>query len=177
MPPQTVNAGYNPQSNEIIFPAGILQPPLFDLGADDALNYGGMGDIIGHELTHGFDDQGSQFDAKGNLADWWTGADKQAFKERGRCIIDQFSGFEVEKGLTLKGELVVGESIADLGGLNIAYAAFQKSMQGKPRPPSVGGYTPEQRFFLAYAHNWATNLRPEYARPGRPNHQAATVAR
>ena len=164
IPPQTVNAGYNPQSNEIIFPAGILQPPLFDLGADDALNYGGMGAIIGHELTHGFDDQGSQFDAKGNLANWWTDADKQAFKERARCIIDQFSGFEVEKGLNLKGELVVGESIADLGGLNIAYAAFQKSMQGKPRPPNVGGYTPEQRFFLAYAHNWATNMRPEYAR-------------
>jgi putative endopeptidase len=162
--PQTVNAGYNPQSNEIIFPAGILQPPLFDLGADDALNYGGMGAIIGHELTHGFDDQGSQFDAKGNLANWWTDADKKAFKERGQCIIDQFSGFEVEKGLNLKGELVVGESIADLGGLTIAYAAFQKSMQGKPRPPSVGGFTPEQRFFLAYAHNWATNMRPEYAR-------------
>ena len=164
IPPQTVNAGYNPQSNEIIFPAGILQPPLFDLGADDALNYGGMGAIIGHELTHGFDDQGSQFDAKGNLANWWTEADKKTFKERAQCIIDQFSGFEVEKGLNLKGELVAGESIADLGGLNIAYAAFQKSMQGKPRPPNVGGYTPEQRFFLAYAHNWATNMRPEYAR-------------
>jgi putative endopeptidase len=164
IPPQTVNAGYNPQSNEIIFPAGILQPPLFDLTADDALNYGGMGAIIGHELTHGFDDQGSQFDAKGNLANWWTDADKKTFKERAQCIIDQFSGFEVEKGLNLKGELVAGESIADLGGLNIAYAAFQKSMQGKPRPPSVGGYTPEQRFFLAYAHNWATNMRPEYAR-------------
>lgn len=164
VPPQTVNAGYNPQSNEIIFPAGILQPPLFDLGADDALNYGGMGAIIGHELTHGFDDQGSQFDAKGNLANWWTDADQKAFKERGQCVINQFSSFEVEKGLNLKGELVVGESIADLGGLTIAYAAFQKSLEGKPRSPSVDGFTPEQRFFLAYAHNWATNMRPEYAR-------------
>jgi predicted metalloendopeptidase len=163
-PPQTVNAGYNPQFNEIIFPAGILQPPLFDLTADDALNYGGMGAIIGHEMTHGFDDEGRQFDAKGNLFDWWTEADMKAFKERAQCIIDQFSGFEVEKGLNQKGELVVGESIADLGGLTIAFAAFQKSMEGKPRPPNVDGFTPEQRFFLAYAHNWATNMRPEYAR-------------
>ncbi|MCM3872716.1 MAG: M13 family metallopeptidase [Pyrinomonadaceae bacterium] len=164
IPPQTVNAGYDPQNNEIIFPAGILQPPLFDPTADDASNYGGMGAIIGHELTHGFDDQGSQFDAKGNLANWWTDADLKAFKERAQCIINQFSGFEVEKGLNLKGELVVGESIADLGGLNIAYAALQKSMEGKPRPPNIDGFTPEQRFFLAYAHNWATNMRPEYAR-------------
>ena len=164
IPPQTVNAGYDPQNNEIIFPAGILQPPLFDPTADDALNYGGMGAIIGHELTHGFDDQGRQFDSKGNLANWWADADMKAFKERAQCIIDQFSGFEVEKGLNLKGELVVGESIADLGGLNISYAAFQKSMEGKPRPPDVDGFTPEQRFFLAYAHNWATKIRPEYAR-------------
>lgn len=164
IPPQTVNAGYNPQINEIIFPAGILQPPLFDLTADDALNYGGMGAIIGHEMTHGFDDQGRQFDAQGNLANWWTDTDLKAFKERAQCIIAQFSGFEVEPGLNQKGELVVGESIADLGGLTIAYAAFQKSMEGKPRPPNVDGFTPEQRFFLAYAHNWATNIRPEYAR-------------
>jgi predicted metalloendopeptidase len=163
-PPQTVNAGYNPQVNEITFPAGILQSPLFDLTSDDAVNYGGMGAIIGHEMTHGFDDEGRQFDAKGNLADWWTDADMKAFKERAQCIIDQFSGFEVEKGLNLKGELVVGESIADLGGLTISYAAFQKSMEGKPRPPDIDGFTPEQRFFLAYAHNWATNVRPEYAR-------------
>ncbi len=164
IPPQTVNAGYNPQLNEIIFPAGILQSPLFDPTADDAVNYGGMGAIIGHELTHGFDDQGRQFDAKGNLADWWTDTDRKAFQERAQCIIDQFSGYEVEKGLNLKGELVVGESIADLGGLAIAYAALQKSMEGKPRPANIDGFTPEQRFFLAYAHNWATNMRPEYAR-------------
>lgn len=164
IPPQIVNAGYNPQNNEIIFPAGILQSPLFDPTADDAVNYGGMGAIIGHELTHGFDDEGRQFDAKGNLADWWTPDDRKAFDERAQCIIDQFSGYEIEKGLNQKGELVVGESIADLGGLTIAYAALQKSMEGKPRPKNIDGLTPEQRFFLAYAHNWATNMRPEYAR-------------
>ena len=164
IPPQIVNAGYNPQNNEIIFPAGILQSPLFDPTADDAVNYGGMGAIIGHELTHGFDDEGRQFDAKGNLADWWTPDDRKAFDERAQCIIDQFNGYEIEKGLNQKGELVVGESIADLGGLAIAYAALQKSMEGKPRPKNIDGFTPEQRFFLAYAHNWATNMRPEYAR-------------
>ena len=164
IPPQIVNAGYNPQNNEIIFPAGILQSPLFDPSADDAVNYGGMGAIIGHELTHGFDDEGRQFDAKGNLADWWTPDDRKAFDERAQCIIDQFSGYEIEKGLNQQGELVVGESIADLGGLTIAYAALQKSMEGKPRPKNIDGFTPEQRFFLAYAHNWATNMRPEYAR-------------
>lgn len=164
IPPQIVNAGYNPQNNEIIFPAGILQSPLFDPTADDAVNYGGMGAIIGHELTHGFDDEGRQFDAKGNLADWWTPADRKAFDERAQCIIDQFNGYEIEKGLNQKGELVVGESIADLGGLTIAYAALQKSMEGKPRPKNIDGFTPEQRFFLAYAHNWAQNIRPEYAR-------------
>lgn len=164
IPPQIVNAGYNPQNNEIIFPAGILQSPLFDPTADDAVNYGGMGAIIGHELTHGFDDEGRQFDAKGNLSDWWTPDDRKAFDERAQCIIDQFNGYEIEKGLNQKGELVVGESIADLGGLTIAYAALQKSMEGKPRPKNIDGFTPEQRFFLAYAHNWATNIRPEYAR-------------
>jgi putative endopeptidase len=164
IPPQIVNAGYNPRNNEIIFPAGILQSPFFDPTADDAVNYGGMGAIIGHELTHGFDDAGRQFDAKGNLADWWTPEDRKAFEERAQCIIDQFNGYEVEKGLNQKGELVVGESIADLGGLTIAYAALQKSMEGKPRPKNIDGFTPEQRFFLAYAHNWATNIRPEFAR-------------
>ncbi|HKU77092.1 MAG TPA: M13 family metallopeptidase [Pyrinomonadaceae bacterium] len=164
VPPQTVNAGYNALNNEIIFPAGILQSPLFDPTADDAVNYGGMGAIIGHELTHGFDDEGRRFDAKGNLSEWWTPDDRKAFEDRAQCIIDQFSGYEVEKGLNQKGELVVGESIADLGGLTIAYAALQKSMEGKPRPKNIDGFTPEQRFFLAYAHNWATNMRPEYAR-------------
>ena len=129
MSPPTVNAYYNPQINEIVFPAGILQPPFFDANADDALNYGGMGSVIGHELTHGFDDQGRQFDATGNLFNWWTDADLKAFNERAECVINQFSAFEVEKGLNQNGKLVVGESIADLGGLVIAYAAFQKAME------------------------------------------------
>ena len=163
MSPPTVNAYYNPQINEIVFPAGILQPPFFDAEADDAFNYGGMGAVIGHEMTHGFDDQGRQFDSTGNLANWWTDDDLKAFKERAKCVIDQFSSFEVEKGLNENGNLVVGESIADLGGLVVAYAAFQKAMEGKPRV-DIGGFSPEQRFFLGYARNWATNTRPELAR-------------
>ena len=163
MSPPTLNAYYNPQINEIVFPAGILQPPFFDADADDAFNYGGIGSVIGHEMTHGFDDQGRQFDATGNLSNWWTDADLKAFKERAQCVIDQFSGYEVEKGLNMNGNLVVGESIADLGGLVVAYAAFQKAMAGKPRV-TIDGFTPEQRFFLGYARGWASNLRPELAR-------------
>jgi putative endopeptidase len=163
MSPPTVNAYYNPQINEIVFPAGILQPPFFDAEADDAFNYGGMGSVIGHEMTHGFDDEGSQFDSTGNLANWWTDVDKKAFTERAQCVIDQFSSFEVEKGLNENGKLVAGESIADLGGLVIAYAAFQKAMEGKPRLV-IDGFTPEQRFFLGYARGWANNIRPEFAR-------------
>ena len=163
MSPPTVNAYYNPQINEIVFPAGILQPPYFDASADDALNYGGMGSIIGHEMTHGFDDEGRQFDATGNLFNWWTDADLKAFKERAECVVNQFNSFEVEKGLFENGKLVVGESIADLGGLVVAYAAFQKAMEGKPRVV-IDGFTPEQRFFLGYARGWATSTRPEFAR-------------
>lgn len=163
MTPPTVNAYYNPQNNEIVFPAGILQPPYFDPSADDALNYGGMGSVIGHEMTHGFDDQGAKYDPMGNLANWWSDADLKAFKERAGCIVNQFNSFEVEKGLNENGSLVQGESIADLGGLVVAYAAFQKAMKGKPRV-NIDGFTPEQRFFLGYARGWATNLRPELAR-------------
>lgn len=161
--PPTVNAYYNPQINEIVFPAGILQPPFFDAEADDAFNYGGMGSVIGHEMTHGFDDEGRQFDSTGNLADWWTDADMKSFKERAQCVVDQFNNFEVEKGLFENGKLVAGESIADLGGLVVAYAAFQKAMEGKPRV-TIDGFTPEQRFFLGYARGWATSVRPELAR-------------
>lgn len=164
MSPPTVNAYYNPQINEIVFPAGILQPPYFDASADDALNYGGMGSVIGHEMTHGFDDEGRQFDWTGNLANWWSDADLKAFNERAECIVKQFNGFEVEKGLFENGKLVQGESIADLGGLVVAYAAFQKSMEGKPRPANIDGFTPEQRFFLGYARGWAESVRPEFAR-------------
>jgi len=163
MTPPTVNAYYNPQNNEIVFPAGILQPPYFDPNADDALNYGSMGSVIGHEMTHGFDDQGSKYDPSGNLANWWSEADLKAFKERAGCIVNQFNNFEVEKGLNENGSLVQGESIADLGGLMVAYAAFQKAMEGKPRT-NIDGFTPEQRFFLGYARGWATNMRPELAR-------------
>ena len=164
MSPPTVNAYYNPQLNEIVFPAGILQPPFFDFQADDALNYGAMGSIIGHEMTHGFDDQGSQFDAQGNLKDWWTPEDKKNFEARGTCVASQFDGFFVEDKLHENGKLVEGESIADLGGLAISYAAYQKSLEGKPRPKDIDGFTPEQRFFIGYGQSWEENMRPEYSR-------------
>ena len=164
MTPPTVNAYYNPQLNEIVFPAGILQPPFFNPKADDGINYGAIGVVIGHELSHGFDDQGRQFDAQGNLKDWWSPADEKDFNGRAGCVISQFDGYFVEKDLHENGKLVVGESIGDLGGLAISYRAFQKSMEGKARPANIDGFAPEQRFFLGYAQVWADNLRPEYAR-------------
>ena len=164
MTPPTVNAYYNPQLNEIVFPAGILQPPLYDPKGDDAVNYGATAAVIGHEMTHSFDDQGAKFDAQGNLKNWWTDADLKNFNERGDCIAKQFDEFEVEPGLHEQGKLVEGESIADLGGLAMAYAAYHKSLEGKPAPPLVGGFTPDQRFFIAYAQSWEDNLRPEFAR-------------
>ncbi len=164
MTPPTVNAYYNPSMNEIVFPAGILQPPFYDPKADDAFNYGGIGAVIGHEMTHGFDDQGAKFDANGNLAMWWTPDDFKKFNARTDCVVRQFSSYEVEPGLHQKGELVVGESVADLGGLTVAYAAYQKSLEGKPRPKGINGFTPEQRFFLGWAQVWAQNIRPEAAR-------------
>jgi putative endopeptidase len=164
MTPPTVNAYYSRANNEIVFPAGILQPPYFYPNADDAINYGAMGAVIGHEMSHGFDDQGSRFDAQGNLRNWWTEDDLKNFRERTECIVRQYSAFEVEKDLRVNGQLVAGEAIADLGGLMIAYAAFQKSLEGKQRPANIDGFTPEQRFFLSYARGWATNVRPEQAR-------------
>jgi putative endopeptidase len=164
MTPPTVNAYYTPLHNEIVFPAGILQPPFFDANADDAFNYGSIGSVIGHEMTHGFDDQGAQFDADGNLKSWWTPDDLKKFHERGDCIVKQFDAFEVEPGLHGNGKLEEGESIADLGGLVIAYAALEKSLAGKPAPPPVDGFTTDQRFFLGYAAHWAANFRPEAAR-------------
>lgn len=164
MSPPTVNASYSPQFNEIVFPAGILQPPFYDPKADDAFNYGGIGAVIGHEMTHGFDDSGARFDANGNLVMWWTPDDYKKFTERTNCVVKQFDSFEVEPGLHQKGQLVVGESVADLGGLTVAYAAYQKSLEGKPRPKSISGFTPEQRFFLGWAQVWAQNIRPEAAR-------------
>jgi putative endopeptidase len=164
MSPPTVNAYYNPSMNEIVFPAGILQSPFYDPQADDAINYGGIGAVIGHEMSHGFDDSGARFDAEGNLVNWWSDEDLKSFKARAQCVIDQFSGFEVQPGLHENGNLVVGESIGDLGGLTIAYAALKKSMEGKPRPASIDGFTPEQRFFLGWAQVWAENERPEFER-------------
>jgi putative endopeptidase len=163
MTPPTVNAYYNATFNEIVFPAGILQPPFYDPKADDAVNYGGMGAVIGHEISHGFDDRGSQFDGKGNLRNWWTPDDRKNFDERGQCIVDQFNSYEVEPGLHQNGKLVLGESIGDLGGLSIAYAAYEKSIEGK-RPKDIDGFTPEQRFFLGWAQVWGTNQRTEAAR-------------
>ena len=163
MTPPTVNAYYSSSMNEIVFPAGILQPPFYNPNADDAVNYGGIGAVIGHEISHGFDDQGSKFDGKGNLHEWWTPDDRKNFTERGDCVVNQFNGYEVEPGLHQNGKLVLGESIGDLGGLSIAYAAYEKSIEGK-RPKDIDGFTPEQRFFLGWAQVWGTNQRPEAAR-------------
>jgi len=165
MTPPTVNAYYSPTMNEIVFPAGILQPPFYDPNADDAVNYGGMGAVIGHEMTHGFDDQGRQFDAQGNLRDWWTAQDAAAYKERAQRVSDQFDAYTVVDTAThVNGKLTLGENIADLGGLTIAYAAYEKSLQGKPRPANINGFTPEQRFFLSWAQVWRERMRPEAQR-------------
>jgi len=164
MSPPTVNAYNNSSMNEIVFPAGIMQPPFYDAKADDAVNYGGMGAVIGHEITHGFDDHGSQFDAKGNLQDWWQPEDQKNFKERAQCVSDQFDAYVVDGDLHENGQLVLGESIADLGGLTISYAAYEKSLAGQPRPPDQDGFTPEQRFFLGWAQVWGANERLEFAR-------------
>jgi putative endopeptidase len=163
MTPPTINAYYDPLMNEIVFPAGILQPPLFDFQADDAVNYGSMGAIIGHEMTHGFDDEGSQFDAAGNLKNWWTPDDLKNFKARAECVAEQFDGYVAIDNIHENGHLELGESIADLGGLVIAYKAFQKTPEAKSSR-KIGGFTPDQRFFLAYARSWENNNRPELTR-------------
>jgi putative endopeptidase len=163
MTPPTVNAYYDSSLNEIVFPAGILQPPLFDEKADDALNYGGIGAIMGHEMTHGFDDGGRKFDAHGNLNDWWTPGSAEHFQERAAGIVKQFNAYVAIDELHVNGELTQGENIADLGGVKLAYAALEKSLAGKPRLP-IGGFTPEQRFFLSFASIWRENIRPEALR-------------
>jgi putative endopeptidase len=162
--PPTVDAYYRSSMNDITFLAGILQPPFYDPNRDDAMNYGAMGAVIGHELTHGFDDQGAKFDSQGNLMNWWTAEDLKNFQERGDCVAKQFDGYEVEPGLHTNGKLVEGESIADFGGLTIAYAALQKSLEGKTAPGPIDGFTVDQRFFLGWAQIWAQNIRPELAR-------------
>ncbi len=161
MTPPTVNAYYNPSSNEIAFPAGIMQVPFFDVNADDAFNYGVMGSVIGHELTHGFDDQGSQFDADGNLKMWWTETDYKNFTEKTKVIIDQFDSYVAIDTLHVNGELTQGENIADIGGLTMAYYAYQKSLNGK-KSPIMSGFTGEQRFFIAWAQGWKTLMRDAY---------------
>lgn len=161
MTPQTVNAYYNPTTNEICFPAAILQPPFFDANADDAVNYGGIGAVIGHEMSHGFDDQGSQFDKTGNQRDWWTAQDKKNYEARTKVLVDHFGKVELIPGKKINGNLTLGENIGDNGGLNVAYRAFQNSMKKNPLK-NKDGFTPEQRFFLSWARVWAGNARPEY---------------
>lgn len=160
MTPQTVNAYYNPTTNEICFPAGILQPPYFDLQADDAQNYGAIGVVIGHEMTHGFDDSGRQFDKDGNLSDWWTEEDTKAFTELSKVLISQFDAIEVAPGVNANGTFTLGENIADQGGLRVALTAYLDSMEGKEMK-DIDGFSPIQRFYLAYANLWAGNIRDE----------------
>ena len=164
MTPQTVNAYYNPSSNEICFPAGILQYPFFDMSADDAFNYGAIGVVIGHEMTHGFDDQGCLFDKDGNMLNWWTEEDKANFDARTKVMENYFNGIEVAPGVHANGAFTLGENIADHGGLQISFQAFKNNENAKPEAERLGtvdGFTPEQRFFLAYANVWAGNIRPE----------------
>ncbi len=160
MTPPTVNAYYNPNMNEIVFPAGILQPPFFNANADDAINYGGIGAVIAHEISHGFDDQGRQYDAEGNLRDWWTPESAAKYKERADKIVKQYSEYEPIKGMHINGELTQGENIADDGGVKLAFAALQKALKDKPQD-KIDGFTPEQRFFLGWAQVWRANIRDE----------------
>ena len=160
MNPQTVNAYYNPTTNEICFPAGILQPPYFDLTADDAQNYGAIGVVIGHEMTHGFDDQGRQFDKNGNLEEWWLPEDAEKFKALADKLVKQFDEVEVAPGLHANGTFTLGENIADQGGLRVALTAYQDSVDDAKKV-DIDGFSPLQRFYLAYAGVWAGNIRPE----------------
>ena len=164
MTPPTSDAYYNPLMNEIVFPAGILQPPAFDINAVDAVNYGAIGVVIGHEISHGFDDEGAQFDFLGRLRNWWTEADLKDFQARGACVADQFDHYFIEKDIHHNGKLVLGESIGDLGGAKVAYLAYQKSLAGKQRPADVDGFTPEQQFFIAWGQFRGDEIRPEAAR-------------
>jgi len=161
--PPTSDAYYNPSLNEIVFPAGILQPPAFSLDAADAINYGAIGVVIGHEISHGFDDQGAQFDAQGRLDNWWTPDDLEKFRARGQCVVDQFEHYFIEPGIHHNGKLVLGESIGDLGGANIAFRAFQKAKQQTPAP-TIDGFTPDQQFFIAWGQFRGDQIRPETQR-------------
>jgi putative endopeptidase len=158
MTPQTVNAYYRPSGNEIVFPAAILEPPFFDMSADDAANYGAIGGVIGHEISHGFDDQGSQYDGDGKLDNWWTEADRKAFDTLGDRLVAQYSAYEPLPGHKLNGRLTLGENIADLSGLQIAHKAYRLSLKGRPAPV-IDGLTGEQRFFMAWAQAWRFKVR------------------
>ncbi|HXT11715.1 MAG TPA: M13 family metallopeptidase [Candidatus Angelobacter sp.] len=165
MTPETVNAYFNPSLNEIVFPAGILQPPFFDPMMDDAVNYGAIGVVIGHEMTHGYDDEGRKYDANGNLNDWWTDADSKEFDARAQKVVDEYDGFEPLPGLHVNGKLTLGENIADLGGVNIAYDALQRALAKDPsKRKDIDGFTPEQRFYISFAQIWRTNIRDAEAR-------------
>jgi endothelin-converting enzyme/putative endopeptidase len=172
MSPPTVNAYYSPQMNDINFPAGILQPPFFDHSQDDAVNYGSVGSVIGHELTHGFDDEGRQFDGKGNFEDWWTPTDSKQFTERADCVVNEFNGFVAVDDLHVNGKLTLGENLADLGGLKLAFLAYldraQKAGVDLQQKGSAeyGGLTPHQQFFVAFGQHWCENVRPEDLRLG-----------
>jgi putative endopeptidase len=160
MTPETVNAYYSPEQNEIVFPAGILQPPFFDLTLDDAVNYGAIGVVIGHEMTHGYDDEGRKFDGHGNLKSWWTEADAKAFDARAQLVVDEYNGFEALPGLHVNGKLTLGENLADLGGVHIAYEAMERALAKDPaKRKNIDGFTPEQRFFISFAQIWRTNVR------------------
>ena len=160
MTPQTINAYYNPTMNEIVFPAAILQPPFFNMEADDAVNYGGIGAVIGHEFSHGFDDKGSKYDGNGNLRMWWTQEDRDAFEERAEGLVEQYNEYEPVEGNFVNGKLTLGENIGDLGGLSVAYAAYQISLDGKPADV-IDGLTGDQRFFLAWSQNWRRLYREQ----------------
>ena len=164
MTPPTSNAYYNPQLNEIVFPAGILQPPAFNGLANDAVNYGSIGVVIGHEVSHGFDDQGAQYDAEGRLENWWSADDLKKFQAKTACVSDQFEGYFIEPNIHHNGKLVLGESIGDLGGAKIAYLAFKKSQEGRPPLPTIDGFTPDQQFFIAWGQFRGDAIRPETQR-------------
>ncbi len=160
MTPQTVNAYYNPVMNEIVFPAAILQPPFFDMEADDAVNYGAIGMVIGHEISHGFDDQGSKFDGDGNLRNWWTDADRRRFEQRTQQLVEQYNQYSPIEGMHVNGELTLGENIGDLSGMSVAYDAYRRSLEGEPAPV-MDGFTGNQRFFLGLAQAWRAKYREE----------------
>ena len=161
MTPPTVNAYFNPLQNEIVFPAGILQPPFFDAKMDDAVNFGATaGGTVGHEMTHGFDDEGRQYDGKGNLTDWWTKEDAAKFKARAQCLVDQYSSYVAVDKLHINGKLTLGENVADLGGVRLGYVALMKILAKNPAA-DIGGFTAAQRYFIAYGQSWCGQTRPE----------------